>query len=393
MIKNAALTYLIVFSCITHFACNAQVKQKESTLSSVANNIVGGGCDGCELMWIGIPSVIHAVDTSAGWREQGRKLVIKGRMLAADARTPVPNTIVYYWQTDNNGYYSDGPGVPEAARRHGHIRGWVKSDESGRYTIYTIRPAAYPNRDIPAHIHLSIKEPDIKNEYYVDELVFDDDRLLTTANRARLENRGGSGILRTTDLGSTQYAEHNIILGLHIPNYPATLQPGPLSGPEVGEDAHSFTPFHAWGADQGKRVCPICKYGRGYGILYFAGKSSKKSDMAGWLGLLENVSFTAKPKWRGFMIYDASGGNDQAKTNKFLEALGVELNLTHTALTVVPSFLDKSSEVHRYKIHPDVSNTILVYKNSNIITKFVALEASPGNLKMVADSLRVLSAQ
>lgn len=93
------------------------------------------------------------------------------------------------------------------------------------------------------------------------------------------------------------------------------------------------------------------------------------------------------------MIYDASGGNDQAKTNKFLEALGVELNLTHTALTVVPSFLDKSSEVHRYKIHPDVSNTILVYKNSNIITKFVALEASPGNLKMVADSLRVLSAQ
>ena len=42
------------------------------------------------------------------------------------------------------------------------------------------------------HIHISIREPEIKNEYYIDELVFDDDPLLTTAKRAALENRGGT---------------------------------------------------------------------------------------------------------------------------------------------------------------------------------------------------------
>ncbi len=49
---------------------------------------------------------------------------------------------------------------------------------------------------IPAHIHTSIKEPNIDNEYYIDEFVFDDDKLLTGAKRKALENRGGSGVLR-----------------------------------------------------------------------------------------------------------------------------------------------------------------------------------------------------
>ncbi len=138
------------------------------------------------------------------------------------------------------------------ARRHGHIRGWVKSDAAGHYAIYSIRPAPYPKEDIPAHIHLSIKEPDIANEYYTDELVFDDDPLLTGAKRKALENRGGSGVLRVLEEGKLQTAEHNIILGLHIPNYPKKA-PANLSGLEIGLDQPSFIPYHAYGPDKGSR--------------------------------------------------------------------------------------------------------------------------------------------
>lgn len=110
--------------------------------------------------------------------------------------------------------------MDEKTKHHGHIRGWVKSDEKGRYSIYTIKPAPYPNENIPAHIHISIKEPSIGNEYYIDDLVFDDDPLLTGDNRKALENRGGSGILKVLISKDLQIAEHNIILGLNVPNYP-----------------------------------------------------------------------------------------------------------------------------------------------------------------------------
>lgn len=203
-------------SCNSQTQNNNQVTQKQTSKSK----IIGGGCDGCEIMYIGMPANIEAIDTSAGWNEKGRKLVVKGIVYKPDGKTPAANVVMYYWQTDNDGFYSAKPGMHEKTKRHGHIRGWVKSDKKGKYAICTIRPAPYPNENMPAHIHISIKEPDLANEYYIDELVFDDDKLLTAKNRKQLENRGGTGILKVTTSGNRQVAEHNVILGLNIPDYP-----------------------------------------------------------------------------------------------------------------------------------------------------------------------------
>jgi protocatechuate 3,4-dioxygenase beta subunit len=181
---------------------------------------VGGGCEGCELMFVGMPANITSSDTSPGWTERGQKLLVTGVVYERDGKTPAPNVVLYYWQTNSDGYYSPSQGLDERARRHGHIRGWVKTDASGRYTLRTIRPAPYPHGDIPAHIHLSIKEPRIANEYFIDDFVFDDDELLTAQKRNRLENRGGSGILKVSTSGEVQVSAHDIVLGLNIPNYP-----------------------------------------------------------------------------------------------------------------------------------------------------------------------------
>lgn len=208
--KNLVFRILILLALVCLWAsCNSQ-PDKITQPTYDKNNPVGGGCDGCELMYIGMPENIDAVDTSAGWSEKGQKLLVTGTVYKIDGETPAPDVIIYYWQTDNNGYYSPGKNMNEKAKRHGHIRGWVKTDANGRYSIYTIRPAPYPNRSIPAHIHTSIKESNIKNEYYIDEFVFDDDKLLTGAKRKALENRGGSGILRI--LFQVTYKLQNTIL-------------------------------------------------------------------------------------------------------------------------------------------------------------------------------------
>lgn len=226
---SKATIVFIVGMLTTHclINCTGQANKQNVDMPETRNEkskIVGGGCDGCELMFVGMPKDINSVDTSAGWTEKGQRLLVTGAIYHLDGKTPAPNVIVYYWQTDNNGYYSPQPGMEQAAARHGHIRGWIKTDKNGKYAIHTIRPAPYPNDAIPAHIHFSIKEPDIKNEYYIDDLNFDDDKLLIPYFRKYpQENRGGSGVVRVLQQDNIQIAEHDLVLGLNIPNYPKTV--------------------------------------------------------------------------------------------------------------------------------------------------------------------------
>ncbi len=351
-----------------------------SLISSAQENLVGGGCDGCELMYIDMPSNISPVSYSPAWNSGNQKLLITGKILQNDGVTPANNVLVYYWQTDENGDYKNKSGLNKKAIRHGYIRGWVKSDVDGNYSIYTIKPKAYRNKSQPAHIHLSVKEPNITDEYYVDKLVFNYDPLLTTAERKKAKNRGGSGLLRTMVSEDMIIAEHNIILGLNIPNYPVddtSIQLGLM----IGENFPSITPYHAWGPDKGTKTCPVCKYGRHFGIMYFVNniQSQKIKD---WLLELEKQSKIRGRFLKVYLIYANETNYSFDKRKKELEDLGKELKLKEIALTFVPSFNDKPSDVYLTKIDPIATNTnitIIVFKNRSIIGKFLNLEAVQEN--------------
>ncbi len=380
--------FLMLFSFLA--SCNGQTitaGQPPKPASTDPEKPVGGGCDGCELMFVGMPANINPVDTSAGWEEKGQKLLITGTVYKLDGKTPAPDVVIYYWQTDNNGYYSPKEGMDDAAKRHGRIRGWVKSDENGKYAIYTIRPAPYPNADIPAHLHTSIKEPNIDNEYYLDEFVFDDDKLLTGNKRKAPENRGGSGVLRILISGDLQVAEHNIILGLNIPDYPKTNKTEKQSGLQIGEDNPSFIPFHAWGPDKGKRTCPVCKYGRYHGIIYFVGNHPDWSDIKKWLAFLEQESIARSKYLKAYFVYGNDNDYSAATRQQELANIGTELNLKNIALTYVPSMTDTESEVNLNKINPAVENTFLVYRHRTIVDKFIDLKPTAENFKKIAATL------
>lgn len=367
--------------------CNNPTITNTSQNNISTKNLVGGGCDGCEIMYVGMPENIKSIDTSAGWTEKGQKLRVTGTVYKTDGKTPVPNVIIYYWQTDNNGYYSPKAGMDEKAKRHGHIRGWVKTDEHGKYSIYTTRPGAYPNSDIPAHIHTSIKEPGIDNEYYIDEFVFDDDKLLTSEKRRALENRGGSGVLRVLVSGDLQIAEHNIILGLNIPNYPTTNKTALQSGLQIGEDNPSFIPYHAFGPDKGTRTCPVCKYGRYHGIIYFVGNHPNWDDIKKWLAFLEQESIARSKYLKVYFVYGDANNYSKDARQKELENLGNALSIKNTALTFVPSLTDTESEVHLNKINPEVENTFVIFKHSAIMEKFINLPPTAENFTVIAATL------
>jgi protocatechuate 3,4-dioxygenase beta subunit len=293
---------------------------------------------------------------------------------------------LYYYHTDANGYYANREGLDRRVIRHGYIRGWVKSDENGRYAIYTVRPAPYPNANIPAHIHPAIKEPTM-NEYYIDEFHFDDDKLLTSALRRTFENRGGSGILRLRAHGELHIAEQNIILGLNIPNYPEKQKPKAESGREVGEESPSFIPYHAFGPDKGTRTCPVCKYGKHHGILYFVGNKTQWADIKKWLTFLEQESVGRGKLLKVYFVYGNETNYAKNARLKELEQLGNELSLKNVALTFVPSLNDSESEVTLNKINPAVENTLVLFRQSKIVAKFIDLKPTSENFALIRQTL------
>jgi len=214
--STTKLIGIFLFSCLV-LSCQGQTPKTNHTNAATT---VGGPFENRDFMFIGMPKNIKATDTSPGWNQEGQKLLITGTIYKKDRKTPAPDVIVYYYHTDIFGNYANAENLDAPASKHGYIRGWVQSDAKGKYAIYTVKPASYPNSNITAHIHPSIKEPHIEIPYYIDAWVFDDDPFLTQSQRNNMRNRGGNGILKTTTKSNLLVAKQDIILGLNIPNYP-----------------------------------------------------------------------------------------------------------------------------------------------------------------------------
>lgn len=176
-------------------------------------------CEDCDLLFQGMPSTIGSAVRLGGADEKGEPLRITGTVYLPDGKTPAPGIVLYLYQTDHTGKYTPGPNQVYA-RRHGHLRGWVRSDERGRYEFTTVRPASYPNSKNPQHIHPIILEPTANRYYWIDDYLFGDDPLLTREEKQKLSQRGGNGILtlKKNHLG-TWMGRRDIILGKNIPNY------------------------------------------------------------------------------------------------------------------------------------------------------------------------------
>ena len=189
-------------------SCNGQ-NDRENT------KIVGGGCEGCEALLEYGDKKLSPVDTLPLFDETEPKLKISGTVYENDGKTPAKDVILYIYHTNREGIYPKKGDERGWARRHGFIRGWIKTDNSGRYTFYTFRPASYPDSSEPEHIHLTIKESGT-NEYYLDDFVFEDDPLI---KKTKFANRGGSGVMKPVTRDDMLYIERDIILGLNIPGY------------------------------------------------------------------------------------------------------------------------------------------------------------------------------
>jgi hypothetical protein len=174
--------------------------------------IVGMPCEGCELVFEGLPEKLGSNARIAPASEPGEPMTLRGRVLGPEGK-PRGDVIVYAYQTDARGIY------PSAATRHGKLRGWAQTDREGRYAFETIRPGSYPNSNNPAHIHMHVIERGC-GTYYIEDVHFTDDPLLTAEARGMVSSgRGGSGIGTPVKKDGRWAIERDITLGLNVPGY------------------------------------------------------------------------------------------------------------------------------------------------------------------------------
>lgn len=207
---NKFNTTVALLAALSTLACQQGTSQ--------SYRMVGGPCEGCEAV-LEFDREPGPVDTLPGFGDKGTQIKITGTIYRPDAKTPAEGVILYVYHTNQEGLYAADEDASGWAKRHGRIRGWVKTGKDGRYTFYTLWPGTYPDRSEPAHIHPTIFEPGGKY-YWTDSFLFKGDPLIREKDEFPVAPRcGSSGVMQMRKDGDLLVGERDFVLGKNIPGY------------------------------------------------------------------------------------------------------------------------------------------------------------------------------
>lgn len=336
------------------------------------------------------PASVTNVANIAAKNEPGERIKIKGIVYESDGKTPAKNVIMYFYHTNAKGIYAKHGNEPRNsfAWWHGYNRGWLKTNDRGEYEINTIKPAPYPARIEPAHIHCIVKASTQKECYYIVDFVFKGDTLATEKYWYSVERNGHpryGGVKMRAPVNGVSVGERNVVL------YAQYDIASSASGLTIGEDCPAFDPVHLWGPDKGSKACPMCKYGYRQGILAWINTDTWENITRLAKDLDKQISEKGFNKLRAFIIYMNPDGLLQNAAEKKLIQFSHIAGLKNVAVLFVPSPVDKTTST-LYRINPDKSirNTIFVYKKGRVHHKFINFEANDKNLQHLQSKLENL---
>jgi protocatechuate 3,4-dioxygenase, beta subunit len=120
--------------------------------------------------------------------EPGEPMVVSGVLFAPDGRAPVPGVTLYAYHTDARGLYAPDGDPPR-------LRGWMRTGADGGYELRSVRPAPYPGRTIPAHVHFNAWGAGYPRQWF-EQLEFEGDPILTPERVERSRRLGRFGFVR-----------------------------------------------------------------------------------------------------------------------------------------------------------------------------------------------------
>ncbi len=387
---------LSILLCLAHCigACGQTNNNQQGNIPSVSETASNEAptCDCClfdEANRTPGHQIKIAADTA-----KGQRVIIRGIVYQSDGKTPASDVQMYFYQTDNSGRYSKHGNEDRNsfAWWHGYTRGFLKTNDKGEYEINTIKPAPYPARIEPAHIHCIVKSLKQKRCYYIADFVFTDDELLTSHYwEATSKFWTSIGIDNDPDYGgitlnktSTDLWEgkRDIIL---LDEYDL---PNILSGNPIGSESPAFSPQHIAGPDKGSHACPMCKYGYHPGVIVFLNTDTDWENVTAICKTLEEESIKRKSKkFKAYLVYTNPTKLPIKELESKLEKFANSLSIKNMAITYVPSINDKETEMNLNNINPKTKTTIIVYNNRRVFDKFMDFIPTDKNFNLLFNSV------
>lgn len=225
LLYSGLLLSILNFACTRPGNTTSAVTPEPETDNRAAfasNDPPCDGGQGCDEIYLECPvplDNLNEIDTFPDFAKDANKMLVSGQVFLPDGKTPAPGIVVYAYHTNQQGIYPKRNDGKPVGQWHGYLRGWVRTNANGEYRLYTCMPASYPNSSAPRHIHVHVKEPD-KHDYYIDDIMFEDDKFISKSHRASLRNRGGSGLCNTAKEDGLLVCRRDIVLGKNIPGYP-----------------------------------------------------------------------------------------------------------------------------------------------------------------------------
>lgn len=179
MIATASVSFLT--NC--DYPATAQ-KSDTSILDAIRRNTRPIGAEGMGAL--DFPLDVSPKTELSAETDKGDAIKIGGIVYKPDGKTPAANTLIYLYHTDFEGYY----GRRDGEHKHGRYRGWMLTGSDGRYAFNTIKPAPYPEMRWAAHIHMTLTT-ETAREDWIDSILFEGDRLISTREREESGRRGG----------------------------------------------------------------------------------------------------------------------------------------------------------------------------------------------------------
>ncbi|AQG79275.1 hypothetical protein [Spirosoma montaniterrae] len=374
MFSPALLLLLVLMAC-------QSATQPANVASSVARTNDPPTCDCC----------VFDETKSRHWQTRlapdsakGQPLRISGTVYESDGKTPSSNTAIYFYHTNAQGYYAKLGTEPRTSHAwwHGYCRGWLRTDDRGRYEINTIRPGAYPGQNIPAHIHFYVNAPSQRSCYYLSDFVFQNDPLVTDSYWYKVEQTegflryGGVALLHKDGL---LVGQRDIVL---LPQFDRVPD---QSGLRVGDDCPAFDPQHVWGPDQDKRTCPMCAYGKRQGLMVWTSDLTSEQALQNARRLEQVSRQRGAQAFKAFIIYTNSDRTLLPMIKPKLKAFALQAGLRDVSVLYVPGPNDKAS-TFLYNIHPDAITTVLAFRQRRVIGKIVGTTVTTTQLnQLIAD--------
>jgi protocatechuate 3,4-dioxygenase beta subunit len=172
------LKRISIFASLSALAVVAFSADSPDASPSYPSTLSGGApCGSC----IAPANLSWTVATSPG--EAGEPLHISGTIFQPDGK-PANGIVLFIFHTDATGYYNEKDDAS-----HPRLQGGMKTGPDGRYDFRTIKPAPYPHRTTPAHIHAHLYGPQY-SERSIDDYWFEGDPFITAQELARVKSQG-----------------------------------------------------------------------------------------------------------------------------------------------------------------------------------------------------------